>query len=544
MQSQKSKATLFRGTSIVASFTLLSRLLGFVRDLLFARLFGSSALADTFFVAFRIPNLLRSFVAEGALTSAFVPVFARELAKSEHDARETLRSTTSLLLLLTLFLSLIGNIYSEELVALFAPGFGRGSAQTLLCSELLQIMMFYIMFVSLVAMLNGALNSVGIFGVAALAQVVMNGAMIAGVVFASFFSDAEGLRLIAYSVLLGGLLQVAVQIPALRRSGLMVPPSVRILSGATLSILKLMLPAILGAAVYQLGMYINTVLASLLQPGSVSWLFYADRISQLPIGVFSVALSSVLLPMLSQAAARDDQQGFSSPLLASLRYTSFLIIPCSVALCFYASSLISLLFERGAFDSYSTEMTALALQAACLGLWAFSCHSLLIRAFLSRHDTRTPMLIGLISLICTVCLAIIFMGPVSISSRDWLVVTVLELQRNLTSFSGGFSFGHAGLALASACGAQVSLVLAVLLLARREQNLEWWPFFMTTLRSVIACGGMLAGFLVIDFFQFSVTLTLLVALFVGTIIYLVLCGILGSKEIHEIKSLITRKFLS
>ena len=327
MSAKEIQNSMVRGTGIVGSLTLVSRVLGFVRDMLVARLFGSGLYADTFFVAFRIPNLLRSLVAEGALTSAFVPVFASELKQGKEEAQSAFSSVMGLLLLTTALLSVVGIYLASTIVAFFAPGFGVGTEKFELCVLLTQVMLPYIMFVSVIALLNGALNSVKIFGSSALAQVVMNVVLILGAWAAMYLESRAGVIALAVSVMVGGAAHLVAQVPALSRSGFSLAPSLHVFTPVTRQLLKLMLPAVVGATVYQLTIFLNTVMASLLREGSVSWLFYADRLTQLPIGIFSIALASVLLPTLSQAHVEKNRELFVKNLIDAVRYTSFFMIP-------------------------------------------------------------------------------------------------------------------------------------------------------------------------------------------------------------------------
>jgi len=242
--------TIVRGTGVVSALTLLSRLLGFVRDVLVARLFGASYIADAFFVAFRIPNLLRSFVAEGALTSAFVPVFSQELRAGHERAQAALSAVGTLLFIATALISFLGIIGAELIVELFAPGFGADPAKLDLCVLLTQIMLPFIICVSFVAMLNGALNSARIFGAAAWAQVWMNVALIGGALFAGYYAERNAAIILAISVIIGGIIQVVVQLPALRRAGFHLYPTRAIATAPVKEVLRLMVPATIGAAVY------------------------------------------------------------------------------------------------------------------------------------------------------------------------------------------------------------------------------------------------------------------------------------------------------
>jgi putative peptidoglycan lipid II flippase len=540
MTSNRASTTVIRGTAIVGGLTLLSRMLGMFRDLLFASLFGASAIADAFFVAFRIPNILRSFVAEGALTSAFVPVFSTDLRKNDEQAQQTLESVTSLLCCITAVLTILGVALAPFWVTLFAPGFARDSEQQQMCVWLLRIMMPYIMFVSLVAMLNGALNTLKVFGAAAMAQVVMNIVLIAGAGIAFFTSDSERAFTIAIAVIIGGLMQVLVQIPALKRGGFQFRFSTKLITSSTREILWLMAPAIVGAAIYQLSMLANTILASLLETGSVSWLFYADRLAQLPIGIFSVALASVLLPTLSNAMASDNTEEFRSNFINALRYTSFVIIPTAFGLAALAPALVSVLFERGAFGATSTAKTALAVQMLCIGLWGVSCHSMTVRAFIARKDTRTPTIFGALTLILSICCALLFMGPISVIPDQPITVVIHALQSGPLSIFPSTSLGHAGLALATGLATTISFLALALALSQRIPELDWLPFLRCSARSLIA-GSVMYAVVIQVIATLSPAMQLIVGIPCGALTYSILSFLTKSSELQETFALLVRK---
>ncbi len=531
--------SVLRGTSIVGSITMLSRVLGFLRDLLMARILGAGLFSDAFFVAFRIPNILRSFVAEGALTSAFVPVFTDELKKGQSSARATLQATCGLLLSVTLLLSGLGILFAPELVTLFAPGFAEHLTKYETCTTLLQIMMPYIMFVSLVAMLNGALNAVHIFGAAAFAQVAMNIAMIAGILLASYRPEESRVYVIAWFVLIGGVAQILVQIPALKRSQFTFLPILNFITPATKKIMTLMVPAILGAAVYQVSIVVQTVLASLLQEGSVSWLFYADRLAQLPIGVFTVALASVLLPTLSRAASDGDKKAFGKHLVDSLRYTSFLLFPLSFGLYFLAEPLISLVFEHGAFDAHSTRMTSCALQALSLGVWGVSCQMIFARAFIARKDTVTPALMGVLTLVVGLITSLVLMGTPIASTSSLLGKAVLYSQELLASLVPLVAWGHVGLALSSAVASLLALSCYLFLLGR--ESIALGPFLQSSLKALMASALMgLCLSLTLPTLSSSL-IKIAVGVPLGALVYTLCSLVFRSKEIFEGKAIVTEK---
>lgn len=530
---------LLRGTWIVSTLTLVSRFLGFVRDLLFASLFGASVVADSFFVAFRIPNLLRSFVAEGALSSAFIPVFADELQKGTGQARRALAHVSAFLLLVTTLLSIIGVMYSDELVTLFAPGF-EGSDQFQLTSSLLQVMMPYIICVSLVAMLNGALNSVHIFGAAAFAQVAMNLAMILGITIAFFLPESSRPLGLAVSVIVGGVLQILVQVPAMRRAGLFTLPARNPFHPPVGNIARLMIPAVLGSAVYQISIFINTILASLLVTGSVSWLFYADRLAQLPVGVLSVALSSVLLPSLSSARARGDHVTFERNLCDSLRFTSALLLPMSVGLYLYAEPLVEVLFQRGAFGAQSATMTALALKGLSLGLWAMSCHSLLMRAFVAQKDTLTPAVVAVGALIVSLLVALCVIGPLPDSPSHPIVAMLSKVQSLLLPIFPARSWGHVGLSLSSSVTGVTSALLLFIILRRRRPDIQLTEFLRSSVRSLLASLTIVLPSLLTRPTGIPVSIFLGIQILSSILVYVVALFVMQSREIQETFSLFGR----
>lgn len=497
------QTSLIRGTSIVSSLTLLSRILGFVREILVARLFGASLLSDAYFVALRIPNLLRSVFAEGALTSAFVPVFTDEAAKGSSTAQAALSAMATLLFICTSIIACIGMIFSREIVLFFAPGFILTPARFELCVTLTQVMFPYLVLVSFVSLLNGALNSVQIYGAAAWAQVLMNIVLIVGAYIAGWYEYETAAILLSISVIIGGIVQVLSQLPALKRAGLAFTFSVHFLTQPTIQILRLMIPALLGAAVYQVTIFITTQFASQLEPGSVSWLNYADRLTQLPIGVFTIALASVLLPSLSLSLSRGDQSAFQKSLTDALRYTSFIMIPVSVLIFGLAEPLIKLMFERGEFDSYSTYKTAQAVKMYSIGLWAVSCHSMLVRACVARKDTKTPTIIGVIILISTVIFSLLLMGQM----------------------------GHAGLSLASAITFYIATILLGIIVHNKNPGLDWSGFIKASIYTTLISFLSLMG-------SFTITTNFLLRIILFSFIFLSLSYLLKLREAEEALKLV------
>ncbi len=534
---------LLRGTAIVSLLTLLSRFLGFVRDLLVAQLLGASLFADAFFVAFRIPNLLRSFVAEGALTAAFSPVFSTSLTGGIASARQTMKRVLGFLLIITTMLALVMITCAPTVVSIIAPGFSAEAGKFELCVQLTRIMAPYIVCISVIAMLNAALNALNIFGTSAWAQVIMNVVLIIGALVALPFDMSSAVMIIAASVLVGGIVQVASQIPACHQSGLSLLPSWRIASKDVGDVVRLMIPATLGASVYQITIFLGTILASLLPSGSVSWLFYADRVAQFPIGIFSVALASVLLPALSNASAQADDSAFNRNIANSLRFTSFCVIPMAAGIWVLALPITQLLFQRGAFDEDASRRTALALQALCYGLWAASCHSMLVRAFIARRDTLTPSIIGLAALLINLGSSLILMGPLELyQGASSIAATLTKVQTSLLDIIPlHFAFGHVGLAAASSISAVCSLLLVILIFCIKLGNFPWPTFIASTARSLTASLVMILVIQSVSHLWSTPLLSCIMGSILGVVSFILCAHLLQSRELRDAVTALRRK---
>ncbi len=530
-----SRSSLVRGTTIVSVLTLLSRLLGFIRDLLVARLLGTSWYADAFFVAFRIPNLLRSLFAEGALTSAFVPTFTDQLRLGAHQAQKAFSSVLATLLLATGFITLLGIITAPQIVDIFSPGFGVNPEAFALTTALTRIMFPYIIFVSVVVLINGALNAHLVFGASAWAQVVMNIVLIIGAVAAFYFAaPSSACIFLGISVLAGGMIQVLVQLPALYTVGIKLFSfwGTNIWSPAVRATLRLMIPAAAGAGVYQLTILINTILASLVGEGAVSALYYADRITQLPIGVFSISLASVLLPILSRAEAQGDRNMASSQLGAALSATSFMMIPFTAFLLSESNIIVRALFERGAFSPDATMATASAVKALSVSLWSVSCSSLLARAFTARKMLNIPLQSAVISLGISMLTAVITMGAPKSELKGLFADSLSFIQTYLPI---SWSLGHVGLATASTVGSLASTIFLIIRYITLDTSNIGKLMLISLIRALISTGVafLLASFLFSDFFFLKIIL--------GTFIYILLNFALKSPEIKGIIQILNQK---
>jgi putative peptidoglycan lipid II flippase len=332
---------------VISFFTLISRILGLVRDMVIAALFGSGLAADAFFVALRIPNLLRRLFAEGSLTIAFIPVFTEYLTlRSKDEAFELARIVLTLLSLILVIITVMGVIFAPFIVHLQAFGFGTSSGKYELTVLLTRITFPYVLLIGLVAFFMGVLNSLRHFAAPAAAPILLN----VGIIVAAFFISpalSEPITGVAMGVIVGGMMQVALQIPWALKAGLKFLPAWQPLHPAVRRIFWLMLPAVFGSAVYQLNQFVGTLLASFLQEGSVSWLYYADRLVQFPLGIFAIAIATAALPSLSGNAARKDFARFQETVDDGLRLVFFIVLPAMAGLFILGKPIVVLFFERG-----------------------------------------------------------------------------------------------------------------------------------------------------------------------------------------------------
>ncbi|MFW6005022.1 MAG: murein biosynthesis integral membrane protein MurJ, partial [Desulfonatronovibrionaceae bacterium] len=378
---EKSSARLARNASVVAGATLISRFLGFIRDLIIAFTLGAGPVADAFFVAFRLPNLLRRLFAEGSLTMAFVPVFTR--TRNDHGTRQAFilaRSVQLWIIIIVGGITLLAVALASPLTTLIAPGFRTHDQVFELAVSLVRICFPYILFISSVALCMGILNSMNRFFAPAFAPAVMNLTLIVFALAAHYsgWNVAYGLAL---GVIFSGLFQWLFQLPFLTRCGFSWTGPFEMFHPGIIRMGRLMLPTVLGAAVYQLNILLGTVLASFLPRGSISYLYYADRLVQLPLGVFAVAISTAALPSLSALAGKGDISGFKKTLNHSLGLTLFIALPCTAGLMGMSQPLIDIVFGRGEFQEQAVQATAAALVGYAAGLPAFSCVRPLVSAF-------------------------------------------------------------------------------------------------------------------------------------------------------------------
>jgi len=424
--------TIAQRASVVAGATFLSRILGFVRDVVIAFALGTSPLADAFFVAFRLPNLLRRLFAEGSLTMAFVPVFSRAREREGSEAAFAYARSAMVWLLIVVGLVVVAGILLARPVAwVIAPGFGDDPEIFDFTVRLIRICFPYILFISAVALCMGILNSLGHFFAPAAAPCVLNlvliSAALAGVAY-----DMSVPVLLAWAVLLAGLGQFLLQQPFLYQRGFSWGGAWRLKDDHVFRMGRLMLPMLFGAAVYQLNNMVNTMLASFLAKGSISYLYYADRLVQFPLGVFGIAVGTAALPSFSDLAAKGRYSDFLGSLNTSLGLTLFICLPATAGLIGLSEPLVQTLFARGAFDVTSVEATAAALVGYSVGLPAFSCVRPLVSAYYALHDGRTPVAVASVCLVVNAGLGLWLMQHIAhvglalaLSLASWLNILLL-----------------------------------------------------------------------------------------------------------------------
>ncbi len=403
----------------VSALTMASRILGFLRDAVIARAFGAGMAADAFFVAFKLPNLLRRVFAEGAFSQAFVPLLAQSKENMSHERTvDFARVVAGWLIAALAIVSALGSLAAPALIWATAPGFAREADKFDLSVSLLRVTFPYILLISVSSFVGAILNTYGKFSVPALAPALLNVAMIFAALFLAPLFDPPVMSLAA-GCLLGGALQIAWQLPALRRLGFLRLPRFDRSDPRPRKVLALMAPALLGVSVAQISLVINTIFASLLETGSVSWLYYADRLMELPSGVLGAALGTILLPTLAKQAARKDSEAYSSVLDWGLKVAVALTVPAAAGLAALSEPIVQTLFMYGSFGRFDAAMTTLALVAYSFGLVGIILTKILAPGFYALQNIKTPVKIAIGSLVLTQCLNLALVFP----------------------------FGHAGLAL-------------------------------------------------------------------------------------------------
>jgi len=474
---------LLKSTSVVSSMTLLSRILGLARDIVFARFFGATIVMDAFLVANRIPNMLRRFFAEGAFSQGFVPVMARYREKHDHDeARELVDSVAGTLGLILFLVTLIGVVAAPVLVAIVAPGFIGEDGRFDLATAMLRFTFPYLLFVSLTAFAGGILNTYGRFAVPAFTPVILNVVLIAAALYLAPTLEEPGMAL-AYAVFAAGLIQLVFQIPFLARIRAVPRPRWNPNHAGVKRVTTLMLPAIFGSSVAQINVLLGGIIASLLGVGKISLLYFSDRLMEFPLGLFGIALATVTLPYLSRQHANESSREFSDTVDWSMKLVLLIAVPAAIGLIVLADPLVATIFYGGEFTVFDVRMTALALQAFAFGLIGFSYVKILAPAYFARENTRTPVRFGLIALAVNFILSVVlayvltraeYEGThaglalaISVSAiiNAWLLYRGLRRDGVLMHGPG---WGRLCLQVAAA------IVVMTLCLFAMERSLDWW----------------------------------------------------------------------
>ncbi|MBI5252771.1 MAG: murein biosynthesis integral membrane protein MurJ [Desulfomonile tiedjei] len=483
-----------RAAGVVGMWTALSRVLGFVRDMVTAFFLGAGPGAEAFFIAFRIPNLLRRLFAEGALSAAFVPTYVDTLhheggAGAERLARIVFTFAAIVLALVTF----IGIILSPWIVNVTAPGFVEDASKFELTVKLTRIMFPYIFFISLVALASGVLNSMGHFSAPAAAPVLLNITMIAGVVIFTTFFGAEPYYALSWGVVIAGVFQLMLQVPFMIRAGVKLRPDFSFRHPLLRKIGVLFVPAALSGAVYQINVLIGSMLASMI-PGGVSWLWYADRVVELPLGVFAIALGTASLPSMSRQASNGDLSGLTHSVAFGLRLIAFFIIPASVALVVLDEPIISILFQRGAFSYADSVQTAYALRWYTIGLWAFSGLKVVTQAFFSLKDTRTPLWVSVGAVAVNLVAGLLLMrsmsqGGLALATSLAAAFNLLVLFAILLKRLGTFPSAHFAGSIGRVCAA--STVMGIALAYGR--TFGQWPQGLNKLNGLVLAACIFGG---------------------------------------------------
>jgi putative peptidoglycan lipid II flippase len=463
-------AGLLKSTLSVGLMTFLSRILGLTRDIVIARFFSASDEADAFFVAFKIPNFLRRLFAEGSFSLAFVPVLTEyKNQASEADVRDLINRVAGTLGFILLLLTVVGVVLSPAIISVFAAGFKDQPEKFQLTSDMLRITFPYIFLISMTAMAGGILNTWKKFAVPAFTPVLLNLSMIGCAMWLSPRMDVP-ITALAWGVLMAGLLQCAFQLPFLYREGLLPKPHWGWKHPGVQKIIKLMIPALFGSSVAQINLLFDTFIASFLVTGSVSWLYYSDRLLEFPLGVFGIALATVVLPNLSESHFREGPASFRKMLSWAVNLSLIISIPACIGLFLLAEPILATLFQYGEFSADDSMMSAFSLMAYCLGLPAFILIKILANGFYARQDTKTPVSIGIQSMVLNMLLNIVFV---------------------LSMIQSDFMAPHVGLALATTASAWFNAIGLALRL-RQDNLINPSIYFCPALLKILVATAVMA----------------------------------------------------
>ena len=516
-----------RATGVVGIAVMSSRILGLIREQVFAGLFGATRNLDIFLIAFRVPNLLRDLFAEGALSTAFVTTFSKKIAtEGDKSAWQLANKVATLTAIFMSAVTIVGIVFSHQVIGVIARGFAAD--ERAMTTLLTQIMWPFILLVSLAALAMGMLNAKHVFGMPAMASTFFNiGSIVAGVAVGWWLDPHFGQRALiglAVGTLVGGAFQFLVQLPVLWRIGYRFRPNFAWRDSGVRTILVLMGPAVIAASAVQVNVLVNSTFASYLEKGAVAWLSIAFRLMQLPLGIFGVAVATVALPMVSKSAAVGNIAGFRSALAHGLRLVFLLTIPSAIGLFCLARPIIAVIYQHGRFSAEATNQTAAALQFYAIGLVAYSAVKVLAPAFYALDRRYLPMLISLLSILTNLVL-------------NWL-------------FTFRLGLGHRGLALSVSLVAIINFLLLYIMMGRYAAGLET-GVLIKTLSKIVVAGAALAGlcWLALQFLFASTSLTLwqelvdlTITIVLGIAIFFGAAYLLRVGEVHDVVVLVRRRF--
>lgn len=511
--------SLVRSIATVSGFTMLSRLLGFCRDILIAGMLGAGGMADAFFVAFKFPNLFRRLFGEGAFSAAFIPLLAGDIEKRGIDvAREFASRAMSMLVLITGFLVAIIEILMPWAMHVFAPGFADDPEKFTLAVELSRITFPYLAFISAVALMSGVMNTLHRYAAAAGAPIILNICLIGALLGLAPLTETPA-HALAWGVAIAGVAQFICLVVACKQAGFAIKWQRPRIDDRVKLLGKRMIPGMIGAGVYQLNLLIDTMLASLVSDGAVSWLYYADRVQQLPLGVIGIAIGTALLPTLSRQLQGADPQLAMNSQNRGIEIALFLTLPAAVALGVMGLPVINVLFERGAFGAEETRMTGLALTVFAFGLPASVLVKVLAPGFFAREDTKTPIRIGISAMVLNIVLIVILMPQ----------------------------FGHLGIAAATSVSVWVN-ALSLGFLLRRRGDLAFDARLLRRVPRIVLASAVMGGVLwfAVDGFWYDEALSatriaMMAALVTGGIaLYGLSAQLLGAASFSELRATLGR----
>lgn len=453
---EKKHIAIAAGLMSIATF--ISRILGYVKDMILAGFFGATGIADTFFVSFRIPNLLRELFAEGAMSSAFIPVLTEYQTKHGlEDARKLVRITFTFIVMFVGLICIVGIVFAPAIVTAIAPGFLNMPEKFSLTVLLTRVMFPFLLFISLAALAMGALNTRRIFFIPALAPAMLNITIIAYVILLAPLME-QPIVAVAIGVAMGGFIQFAFQLPSFFKNGYSLKPEYNFRHPGLKKMSILIVPATLGMAVAQINIFVSTILASYLPEGSITYLYYSMRLIQFPIGIFGVAMGMAVLPTLSEHAVKGDFNKLRDDFSFALRLLFFITIPAMAGLVALREPIVNILFQRGRFDYIATVGTAQALLFYSLGIWSIVGVKVVAASFYSMQDTRTPVKVAVIALAANVILSIILMKPLK----------------------------HGGLAFANTIASGINFTLLFFFLRRKLKGVDGKRIFCSFVKTIFA----------------------------------------------------------